>query len=70
MLYTKLVALIDGLVEPRTLIWNGRRMKAPEMPAMDVNNEMISATNGGRSTEVLTPETGKTTDNISIRAST
>jgi hypothetical protein len=42
----------------RTLIWNGRRRKAPEMPPMEVKKDMISETSGGSSTFVVTPEMG------------
>jgi hypothetical protein len=41
------VALTDGLVKLRTLIWNGSKRKAPETPPMDVQKETTSATRGG-----------------------
>src|SRR3990172_4292693 len=66
MLYTKFVELTAGLVKPRTLIWNGRRMKAPDTPAMEVKAETISATRGGMNIQVFTPETGKRAINMSI----
>ena len=52
MLYTKFVELTAGLVKPRTLIWKGRRMKAPDTPAIEVKVETTSATSGGRNTHV------------------
>ncbi len=58
MLYTKFVELTAGLVKPRTLIWKGRRMNAPDTPAMEVNDETANATSGGRNTHVATPDTG------------
>ncbi len=42
----------------RTLIWNGRRRKAPEMPPMDVKNDMTIAINGGKRMLVVTPDIG------------
>jgi hypothetical protein len=54
-----LVALTEGVTNPRTLIWKGRIKKAPEIPAMEEKNEMAKATRGGINREVSTPETGK-----------
>jgi hypothetical protein len=58
-LYRKLVALTEGVENPRTLIWNGRSKKAPVMPAIEEKKEMTKATRGGRNSDVSTPETGK-----------
>ena len=66
MLYTKFVELTAGLVNPRTLIWKGRSMNAPETPAMDVNEEMTKATRGGRKSHVSTPEMGNIVKRPSI----
>ena len=46
-LNTKFVALTAGLVKSRMLIWSGKSKKAPEMPAIDVKNEMTRAATGG-----------------------
>jgi hypothetical protein len=59
MLYTKLVALTEGLVKLRKLIWNGKRRKAPEIPPMDVKKDTTKATRGGINMYVLTPDIGK-----------
>src|SRR5574341_887547 len=66
MLYTKFVELTAGLVKPRTLIWNGSRMNAPDTPAREVKADTTSATSGGRNTQVFTPDTGKNIENISM----
>jgi hypothetical protein len=66
MLYTKFVELTAGLVKPSTLIWKGSRIKAPDTPPMEVNAETTSATNGGRNTQVVTPDTGKSMENMSM----
>jgi hypothetical protein len=58
-LYRKLVALTEGVTNPRTLIWKGRIKKAPVIPAIEEKNEMTKATRGGIKIEVSTPETGK-----------
>jgi hypothetical protein len=58
-LYKKLVALTDGEVNPRTLIWKGRIRKAPVMPAIEEKKEITKDTNGGSKIDVSTPETGK-----------
>ncbi|MFZ3123289.1 MAG: hypothetical protein WA104_08050 [Thermodesulfovibrionales bacterium] len=61
MLKTKLVALTEGLVYLRTLIWKGRSRKAPETPLIDVKKDTNRATRGGIKIYVLTPETGNST---------
>src|SRR5574341_292194 len=66
MLYTKLVELTAGLVKPRTLIWNGSRMNAPDTPASEVKADTTSATSGGRNIQVFTPDTGKNTERNSM----
>jgi len=53
------VALTEGVVNPRTLIWNGRRRKAPVIPDIEEKKEITKATRGGSNTDVSTPETGK-----------
>jgi hypothetical protein len=53
------VELTAGLVNPRTLIWKGRRRNAPDTPPMDVKVETTRATRGGSNAQVFTPETGK-----------
>jgi hypothetical protein len=58
-LYKKLVALTEGVVKPRKLIWKGRMRKAPVMPAIEEKKDMTKATRGGSNIEVSTPETGK-----------
>jgi hypothetical protein len=40
---------------------NGRRMKAPDTPAMEGRDETTNATNGGRKTRIFTPDTGNGT---------
>ena len=57
-MYAKFVELTAGLVNPSTLMWNGRRMNAPDTPAMEVREETTNATYGGRKTQVFTPDTG------------
>jgi hypothetical protein len=42
-----LVALTEGLVKFKTLIWNGNKRKAPEIPPMDVKKDTTIATRGG-----------------------
>src|SRR5512147_892714 len=59
MLKSWFVALTAGAVKPRTLIWKGRRRKAPDTPPVDVKSEMAKATRGGRNGETSTPEAGK-----------
>ncbi|HUL01571.1 MAG TPA: hypothetical protein VLX29_12070 [Nitrospirota bacterium] len=59
MLYTKFVALTEGLVKSRTLIWNGSRMKAPDRPAKDVSTDTTNETTGGINIHVVTPDEGK-----------
>jgi len=53
------VALTEGVVKPRTLIWKGRIRKAPVIPAIEEKKEITKDTRGGISSEVSTPETGK-----------
>jgi hypothetical protein len=59
MLKTRFVELTAGLVNPSTLIWKGRRRKAPEMPPMEVKKERLKETTRGIKGETSTPETGK-----------
>jgi hypothetical protein len=54
-----LVALTEGLVKRRTLIWNGNNRNAPETPPIEVKKETMKATRGGIKIYVLTPDTGK-----------
>jgi hypothetical protein len=61
MLYTRFVELTAGDVKPSALIWKGRRIIAPDTPAIDVNEDTRNATSGGRNTEVVTPDMGKKT---------
>lgn len=61
ILYTKFVELTAGLVNQSTLIWNGRRMNAPDTPAIEVRDKTTNATNGGRKTQVFTPDMGNST---------
>jgi hypothetical protein len=53
------VALTEGLVKFKKLIWNGKRRNAPDTPPMEVKKETTKATRGGMKIYVLTPETGK-----------
>ena len=66
ILNTKLVALTEGEVNWRKLIWKGRRRKAPETPPMEVKKETTKATSGGKKIQVVTPETPKCTRKKSI----
>lgn len=50
----------------RTLIWNGRSRKAPEIPPMEVKNEIIIAIKGGNRRLVVTPDIGNVIFNKSI----
>jgi hypothetical protein len=43
----KLVAVTEGEVNPRTLIWKGSSKKAPEIPPMEVKNDIPNASSGG-----------------------
>jgi hypothetical protein len=54
-----LVALTEGLVKLKTLIWNGNKRNAPDTPPMEVKKDTTNATRGGIKIYVLTPETGK-----------
>jgi len=58
-LKTILVGLTAGLVNPRTLIWNGSMRKAPDTPAIEVKKEITNATSGGSHKGVSTPDTEK-----------
>jgi len=49
-LYRKLVDVTEVVVKPRTLIWKGSKRNAPEIPAIEVKNEMTKATAGGINT--------------------
>ena len=51
-LNTMLVELTAGLVKFSTLIWNGSSRKAPEMPTIELKNEMTKATAGGSHSHV------------------
>jgi hypothetical protein len=53
-----LVDVTEGLVNPKTLIWNGSSKNAPEIPPMEVKKEMPKATRGGIRISVSTPERG------------
>jgi hypothetical protein len=59
ILNTKLVALTEGLVKFKTLIWNGSKRKAPETPPMDVKKDTTSATRGGIQGATSTPAVSK-----------
>src|SRR4030043_2363189 len=59
ILKTKLVALTDGLVKLRKLIWNGSKRNAPDTPPMDVKKETTSATRGGIHGATSTPAVSK-----------
>jgi hypothetical protein len=50
----------------RTLIWNGRRRNAPDMPPMEVKNEITREIRGGSRTLVVTPDMGKVMFKMSI----
>jgi hypothetical protein len=65
-LYRKLVALTEGVVKPRKLIWKGRIRNAPVMPAMEEKKEITNAMRGGIKIDVSTPETGKRIRKLSI----
>jgi hypothetical protein len=47
MLKRWLVALTEGEVNPKKLIWKGRSRNAPETPAIEVKKDMLNATRGG-----------------------
>jgi hypothetical protein len=66
MLKRKFVALTDGVVKCRTLIWKGRSRNAPDNPPIDAKNDMTKATRGGMNTYVSTPEIGNTIDKKSM----
>ncbi len=57
-LNTRFVGVTAGLVKPKTLIWKGKMRKAPDIPAIEVKNDMTSPTSGGTHRAVSTPETG------------
>jgi hypothetical protein len=59
ILNTKFVALTEGLVKLRKLIWNGSKRKAPETPPIDVKNDTTSATRGGIHGATSTPAVSK-----------
>jgi len=54
----KLVEVTDVVVNPRILIWKGSNKNAPEIPAIEVKNDMIKATTGGIKRYVFIPATG------------
>ena len=62
----KLVEVTDVVVNPRILIWKGSNKKAPEIPAIEVKNDMIKATTGGINRYVFIPATGNKTCRKSI----
>jgi hypothetical protein len=57
----RLVGLTDVVVNPRILIWKGSNKNAPEIPAIEVKNDMIKATTGGINRYVFIPATGNKT---------
>ena len=59
MLKTRFVGDTAGAVKPSTLTWNGRIRKAPDIPPMEVKNEMTNPTSGGIHMAVSTPDTEK-----------
>jgi hypothetical protein len=65
-LYRKFVALTEGELNPSTLTWKGIIRKAPEMPAIEVKNEILNATIGGRDRYVCIPAAGKVNCNSSM----
>lgn len=62
----KLVEVTDVVVNPRILIWKGSNKNAPEIPAIEVKNDMIKATTGGINRYVFIPATGNKTCRKSI----
>lgn len=62
----KLVEVTDVVVNPRILIWKGSNKNAPEIPAIEVINDMIKATTGGINRYVFIPATGNKTCRKSI----